>query len=217
MSESWYGSDSKVWAVVGTLLAVILLVVGLAVMCEARSSAEENYPWHHDIVATTFWVGEVIGNGPNDSQRISAYDENWYANYGGCDGVVKDGSCETEPRTAANDYFPTQMTPRQNPFYLDLPVADPSLKDRWVQIGGPNGNTCYGQIEDAGPAVYDDRDYVFGGARPANTRFNGTGMDVSPALNGCLGFAELNGSEDRVNWRFVDSPPPGPWTRIITR
>ena len=195
----------------------VIPVLALAA-CGASAQAEaESAPWHNDIVATTFWVGEVIGSGPNDSQRVSAYDEHWYANYGGCDGVVKDGSCETEPRTAANDYFPTQMTPKQNPFYLDLPVSDPALKDRWVQIQGPNGNTCYGQIEDAGPTLYDDRDYVFGTARPANTRFNGTGMDVSPALNGCLGFAELNGSEDRVNWRFVDSPPPGPWTRIVTR
>jgi hypothetical protein len=76
--------------------------------------------------------------------------------------------------------------------------------------------TCFGQVQDAGPAVYDDHDYVFGTARPRNKRFNGSGMDVSPALNGCLGFADLNGSSDRVDWRFVDVPPAGPWTRIIT-
>ena len=38
-------------------------------------------------------------------------------------------------------------------------------------------------------------------------------MDVSPALNGCLGF---NGRDGVVDWRFVDAPPPGPWTRIVT-
>jgi hypothetical protein len=192
----------------------LALIPALALACAAPAQSESG-PWHNNIVATTFWVGEVIGSGPNDSQRISAYDPHWYANYGGCDGVVRNGSCETEPRSAANDYFPTQMTPRQNPFYLDLPVVDPALKNRWVQIQGPGG-TCYGQIEDAGPTIYNDRDYVFGGARPANTRFNGTGMDVSPALNGCLGFGSLNGADDRVNWRFVDSPPAGPWTRIVT-
>ena len=31
--------------------------------------------------------------------------------------------CTFEPRSAANDYFPTQMTPKQNPFYLDLPLS----------------------------------------------------------------------------------------------
>ena len=63
------------------------------------------------------------------------------------------------------------------------------LKNRWVKI--INGDrTCYGQIQDAGPGQYHDARYVFGtdDARPVNTEFNGTGMDVSPALNGCLGF-----------------------------
>lgn len=32
MSESWYGTDSPVWGVVGVILAATLLVVGLAVM-----------------------------------------------------------------------------------------------------------------------------------------------------------------------------------------
>ena len=143
------------------------------------------------------------------------------------------------------------MTPLQNPFYLDLPFDDVNnptafairadvvpwandpgyqgraddpdfsyMKNRWVELR-KNGRTCYGQVEDAGPAVYDDAAYVFGGddRRPANTRFNGAGLDVSPALNGCLGFSQLNGQSDRLDWRFVDANdvPPGPWTRIITK
>jgi hypothetical protein len=70
------------------------------------------------------------------------------------------------------------------------------MKNRWVKLAGPSGRTCYGQIEDAGPGQ----------------------MDVSPALNGCLGFAELNGETDRVSWRFVERSdvPRGPWTRIET-
>jgi hypothetical protein len=209
------------------------------------------YPLHTDIVATTFWVGEVLDpNSPDGSQRLSAYDSDWLANYGGCDGVVRDGRCDTERRTAANDYFPTQLTPRQNPFYLDLPfddlndeaafaqraevvpwAGDPGyadratdrsvsfMKNRWVRI--QNGAAvCFGQVEDAGPGEYDDAAYVFGtdDARPANTRYNEAGMDVSPALNGCLGFRELNGQRDVIDWQFVDDVdvPPGPWTRIIT-
>ena len=71
------------------------------------------------------------------------------------------------------------------------------MKNRWVQLQR-SGHVCYGQIEDAGPGDYDDATYVFGtdNARPANKRFNGAGLDVSPALNGCLAFTDLNGDDD---------------------
>jgi hypothetical protein len=54
--------------------------------------------------------------------------------------------------------------------------------------------------------------------RPANRGFGGAGLDVSPALNGCLGFTSLYGQEDRVDWQFIDDGevPSGPWTRVIT-
>ncbi len=208
---------------------------------------------HTKIVATTFWVGEIFDpNADDGSQVISTYDSEWYESYGGCDGVMVSGKCETEPRTAKNDWLPTKMTPKQNPFYLDLPfddinddtgfatrckvipwAKDPGyagkcddpnfsyMKNRWVKITGPNGNTCYGQIQDAGPGVYDDARYVFGNndARPANARYGGAGMDVSPALNGCLGFASLNGDKDLVDWQFVDDVdvPEGPWTKVVTK
>lgn len=209
------------------------------------------YPWHTNIVATTFWVGEILDpSAPDGSQTVSTYDANWQANYGGCDGVIEDGVCRTERRDASNGFFPTKMTPRQNPFYLDLPfddIHDPTafamrakvvpwaddpgyrgraddptfsfMKNRWVELR-KDGKTCYGQIQDAGPAVYDDAAYVFGNddRRPANSRFNGAGLDVSPALNGCLGFSQLDGQNDRLDWRFVDAAdvPDGPWKRIVT-
>ena len=205
-----------------------------------------SYPWHTGIIATTFWVGEVFDPGRSDgSQRISTYDEQWLAHYGGCDGVVTAGRCDTECRTATNGYFPTRMTPRQNPFYLDLPyddVNDPVgfarrgstvpwaqdpgyagraadrsvsfMKGRWVRLRRGD-RVCYGQIEDAGPGQYHDIGYVFGSddRRPANREFNNAGLDVSPALNGCLDFSELNGENDRVDWQFVDDVdvPAGPW------
>ncbi|MGO4493261.1 hypothetical protein AB4Y86_14385 [Arthrobacter sp. 2YAF22_2] len=102
------------------------------------------------------------------------------------------------------------------------------MKNRWVKLSGPNGNVCYGQIQDAGPSsgtAYHDAGYVFGSQnlRPANADFStdatqGAGMDVSPALNGCLGFAELNGSGDHVSWSFVDraNVPAGPWLKVQT-
>ncbi|WP_240665801.1 hypothetical protein [Agromyces sp. LHK192] len=209
------------------------------------------HPWHTGIVATTFWVGEVFDpSAPDGSQEVSTYDSGWMASYGGCDGVVTAGSCGTEVRSEHDGWFPTSMTPLENPFYLDLPfddvhdpgafamrgdvvpwagepeyrdlVDDPSaslMKNRWVELRA-NGATCFGQVEDAGPGRYDDAAYVFGAddARPANRRFNGAGLDVSPALNGCLRFTELDGDGDRVDWRFVEAAdvPPGPWLRIVT-
>ena len=55
-------------------------------------------------------------------------------------------------------------------------------------------------------------------ARPQNQRYGGAGMDVSPALNGCLGFADLDGDQDVVSWRFVEAGavPAGPWKRLVT-
>lgn len=212
-------------------------------------AAAARYPWHTDIVATTFWVGEIFDpNAADGSQMMSAYDDRWFAHYGGCDGVVVDQKCSTEARREVNGWFPTAMSPKQNPFYLDLPFDDVNnaaaartrsavvpwasearyqglapgkslMKNRWVELRR-GGRGCFGQIEDAGPGTYDDAAYVFGTVdrRPANRRYNGAGLDVSPALNGCLAFTELNGENDRLDWRFVDDAdvPSGPWTKLIT-
>lgn len=241
-----------------TIGAVALLLTGTVLSaCINASGAEpeaikaSGYPWHTDIVATTFWVGEIFDPTAADgSQMYSTYDSDWYANYGGCDGIEVAGDCVTEPRTPVNGYFPTTMAPRENPFYLDLPyddlndqgafarrslvipwAQDPGyvgheddqdfsyMKNRWVEIT-KDGKSCFGQIQDAGPGEYNDAEYVFGtaDARPQNQRYGGAGMDVSPALNGCLGFADLNGDKDRVNWRFVDDDdvPEGPWLDVVT-
>ncbi|RWR21365.1 hypothetical protein D8Y23_04185 [Microbacterium enclense] len=233
--------------------ALGLVVAAVAAGCAPALAPlpETGYPWHTDIVATTFWVGEVFDpNAADGSQRISTYDSHWWESYGGCDGIVRNGECRTEARTAADDYFPTAMTPRENPFYLDLPYDDVNdavgfaergevipwaaehpyaadvddrtvslMKNRWVVLR-KGARLCYGQIQDAGPGEYRDAAYVFGSddRRPDNARFNGAGLDVSPALNGCLGFTDLDGQDDRVDWAFVDDDdvPDGPWTRIVT-
>ena len=71
-----------------------------------------------------------------------------------------------------------------------------------------------------GEATFTPPVTVFGtdDRRPKSTRFNNAGLDVSPALNGCLGFGSLNGDQDQVDWRFVDDidVPDGPWRRIVT-
>jgi hypothetical protein len=232
------------------------------------------YPIHSGDISTTFWVGEIFNPKiPDGSQVCSTYDSQWAYHWsgvktgvagsgtdcagsptGGCDGVPGAGKCSTEARHPENGFYPTHstVTPRENPFYLDIPfddINDPTafktrcqvipwandagyaghctdakfsyMKNRWLKITGPTGAVCYGQVEDAGPSsgsAYHDAAYVFGAnnAKPANREFNGAGMDVSPALNGCLKFAELDGENDHVSWQFVDSPPPGPWTKLVT-
>lgn len=97
------------------------------------------------------------------------------------------------------------------------------MKNRWVKITGESGRVCFGQIEDAGPShddLYHDGAYVFGhdDARPRQRHFNNAGLDVSPALNGCLDFRELDGESDRVSWQFVEvaDVPRGPWSIVVT-
>ena len=232
-------------------LAACASVGGPQQLSSPKPEATRVYPMHTNIVATTFWVGEIFDpNADDGSQVVSTYDDQWMAHYGGCDGVRNAGKCDTETRTSANAFFPQAMKPLENPFYLDLPfddvnnnkafsergelvpwASDPGylglsqdpnisfMKNRWVRIS-KDSQVCYGQIEDAGPAEYDDAAYVFGtaDARPRNKRFKGAGMDVSPALNGCLGFTQLDGTNDSVNWQFVEESdvPEGPWKKLVT-
>ncbi|MCW2789356.1 MAG: hypothetical protein JWQ91_1620 [Aeromicrobium sp.] len=244
-------SSRVAWAL-GLLTFGLVITAVLTSTSTPAAAKGRVYPQHTGIVATTFWVGEIFDPDAEDgSQMLSTYDDNWYRSYGGCDGREVKGDCRTEKRVASNDYFPSSMTPKENPFYLDLPFDDVNdsigaktrkqvvpwiqakpwstlakdadssvMKNRWVKISR-KGHTCYGQIQDAGPGKYHDAKYVFGSddSRPANKRYNKAGMDVSPALNGCLRFSELNGESDKVSWRFVDGVdvPAGPWRRVITR
>lgn len=239
--------------VAGSVLALLLWLAACSPTSSgpAAGHGPTGYPIHRDIVATTFWVGEILDPHSLDgSQVMSTYDNRWMAHYGGCDGVVESSRCRTEPRSAVNGFFPTRMTPLQNPFYLDLPfddlhdpvafarrstvvpwAQDPGyaghstdrsfsyLKNRWVEISHGD-RTCYGQVEDAGPAQYHDARYVFDADdhRPVSRKFDGAGLDVSPALNGCLDFSQLDGVGGRVDWRFVnaDDVSPGPWRRLVT-
>ena len=203
---------------------------------------------HTNITATVFWIGEPVGNGSTEDNAVSAYDDRWLQHYGGVDdhGYVR-----------RYPYFP-RFTPRENPFYLDVPYDDflddgsprPSrrndvpwgaaasdliaaamkrgspfsvMKNQWIKVSHTrNGatRTCYGQVEDAGPYVYDDAHYVFGAGdpRPRSRRAHNAGIDVSPALRDCLGFVGLNNDANRVNWQFVAQSdlPPGPWGRVVT-
>lgn len=225
------------------------------------AAASDAYPLHTHIVATVFWVGQVIGSCAICSQVCSWYDDAWALHWsgvgaggrvpagqgcagaplGGCDGHVEGGACLTD-ETPPPDYFPLTAHPLENPYYLDLPFGQNDLKNRWVQITysgnrdtGPvaDGQTCYGQVEDAGPGPTDDRAYVLSAddARPRDRRGftdrygnQGYGMDVSPGLRDCLGFtgpdpqARLGNDRNWVDWRFVEPAgvPDGPWRKIVT-
>jgi len=188
-----------------------------------------NYPIHNNIMTTVFWVGEAADSSnayiANDA---SAWDGKWKEHYGGTD----------DPNNR-NGYYPQSFTPKQNPFYFALPyndvdttglrklnaltvvywgseknwVQNESLcKNRWIKI--IKGNLiAYAQWEDVGPFETDDSRYVFGSEQPKNT-FNGTGLDVSPAVRDYLGLTGF----DKVSWQFIEfvDVPDGPWKNIIT-
>ncbi len=190
------------------------------------------YPLHRNITTTYFWIGEPADA---DNQYIdntaSAWDDKWVRHYGGVD----------DP-TNRDQYLPSDFVPKENPFYFALPYNDfnddgtrkadaynavywsgekktwddseSMLKNRWIEIT-KGDKTVYAQWEDSGPFVYDDSNYVFGGAPPKNTINHNAGLDVSPAVKDYLNL--LHG-KNVVSWRFVDfgDVPDGPWKDTIT-
>lgn len=197
---------------------------------DSTQSPIAQYPIHKNIIATTFWVGELasINNSfiPNSK---SAWDENWQTHYGGVDSPGN-----------RNGFYPSNFTPLENPFYFALPYNDfdsngnrkkdvakiiywanqntwnesqSMLKNQWIKISA-NGKTTYAQWEDVGPFGENDSDYVFGSNLPKSQDNNNAGIDLSPAVSDYLG---LNG-ESKVDWQFVKEidVPEGPWKNIIT-
>lgn len=208
--------------------ALIGVVIALLLIC-AWSSMGKNLPYHSDVVATVFWVGEIESEDNDFIQNVSsAWDNRWKDDYGGVD--------DPEDRQG---YFPAGFTPKENPFYFALPFNDfedgqrkdisrsipwsgdkkwedkeSMCKNQWVQI--VNGKkSAYAQWEDVGPFLSDDFYYVFSSGRPSNTNKNGAGIDISPAVATYLGIRDIG----TVSWRFVDAAkvPDGPWLKIITK
>lgn len=185
------------------------------------------YPWHRQVTATVFWIGEEESE-DNDfiSNSESIWDKTWQQNYGGID----------DPKNR-NGFLPKDFTPSQNPFYIALPYTDISggvrkenskntpwyeseaapsrtiLKNRWLELQTAE-KSCYAQWEDVGPFETDDYDYVFGEASPKNNFGVGAGIDISPAVRDCLGVGDVS----KLDWRFVDfeDVPDGDWKKIIT-
>jgi hypothetical protein len=189
-----------------------------------KQQAKSSYPLHTNITATVFWVGEPQGGGSSEDNALSAWDDAWQKHFG----------CFDDP-SKRDGYHPRGCTPKENPFYFDLPYDDfnwdtgdgrrsnafqvvswagskkwgkneSMLKNHWIKII-KGGNVCYAQWEDSGPYVYDDAQYVFGtnDQRPKSKQANNAGMDVSPAVRDCLKFQGLNNDINKVSWQFVES------------
>ncbi len=188
------------------------------------------FPWHFDITATYFFIGERATARNPVPNTASSWDSAWDDNYGGYDDPDPK---KRDPITFA----PLGFRPRLNPFYVALPYNDIErggpkpeaervipwyrrdkegkyesvCRGTWVQIYY-KGRYCFAQWEDCGPFVTDDWEYVFKGKRPRNTQNNGAGIDISPAVRDYLG---IPGGSAVVHWRFVDFSlvPGGPWAR----
>lgn len=188
------------------------------------------YPWHFDITATYFYIGEQATKNNPVPNTASSWDSAWDDNYGGFDDPDPAKRC---PRT----YAPLGFTPQLNPFYVALPYNDIDkggpkpeaakvipwyrrykdgkyesvCRGTWVQIYY-QGRYCFAQWEDCGPFCTDDWKYVFLGARPKNHANKAAGIDISPAVRDYLG---IKGGMATVHWRFVDfhRVPGGPWAR----
>lgn len=191
--------------------------------------APSKYPLHTNITATIFWVGEQAdASNAFIANDESAWDSHWKENYGGTD----------DPNNR-NGYYPASFTPKENPFYFALPYNDVDTadiikqsakttvywasektwsqnesmcKNRWIQIIIGN-KVAFAQWEDVGPFETEDAQYVFGSGMPVN-KFNGAGLDVSPAVKDYLGLTGV----DKVSWQFVEYKDifDGPWKNIIT-
>ena len=202
------------------------------------TTATRTYPVHPGVPASVFRVGVTLPGQGVDAQSLSSgWDRSWAAHYGGCDGYGSVGaSCRSDltARTAP-DWFPVSLVPKENPYYVGLPyndLGDPQraavpwardrgfaehlrdrtfsfVKNRWVQVTGASGS-CYAQVEDTGPGG-SDPGYVLGAARPARV----PALNLSPALARCVGVTEP-AAVTRVDWTFVDRPPAGPWTAVVT-
>jgi hypothetical protein len=180
--------------------------------------------WKRNVVATVFWVGELPTENNPTPNTMSAWDQNWQANFGGYDQPDR-----------REGYLPAGFIPALNPFYVALPYNDVDkggvhrpeasqvipwfwesyrgdgisvCKGRWVAIHH-EGKVCFAQWEDVGPFEVDHWQYVFGKESARPNRNHAAGIDLSPAVRD---FLKLR-SGATVEWRFADDQevPNGPW------
>ena len=187
-------------------------------------------PWHYQIRATVFWVGEKPTARNPVPNAASSWDQNWEANFGGYDHPFK---------RSPHGFRPAAFEPKLNPFYVALPYNDllkgrvhrpeasgvipwfwrryrgagvSVCEDRWIAIHH-QGLLAYAQWKDVGPFTIDDWPYVFQGERPRPNSNQNAGIDVSPAVRD---FLHLKGNAV-LDWRFVEDleVPRGPWSKWV--
>ena len=180
--------------------------------------------WKRNVVSTVFWVGELPTENNPTPNTMSAWDQNWQANFGGYDQPDR-----------REGYLPAGFIPALNPFYIALPYNDVAkggvhrpeasrvipwfwesyrgdgisvCKGRWVAIHH-GGKVCFAQWEDVGPFEVDHWQYVFGKESPRANRNQAAGIDLSPAVRDFLNLR----SGATVEWRFANDQevPGGPW------
>ena len=230
-----------------TITIACLAALGVGIPAAAGSSPP-HYPQHTNVTATVFWIGEPVGDGSTENNAISAWDDRWLAHYGGVDDyrTVRKPPYFPHFRPKENPFYldlpyndfddngdarpdRTQVIPWAKSYAGELARSRSTdtpfslMKNRWVKLWRTVGGkkyTCYGQIEDSGPYVYDDAAYVFGrrDPRPSSRLAQNAGMDVSPAIRDCLRFSGVNNDENRVSWQFVEASqvPRGPWRIVVT-
>ncbi|MBN8460460.1 MAG: hypothetical protein J0M04_21735 [Verrucomicrobia bacterium] len=191
---------------------------------QSREPIRAATPWKRNVVGTVFWIGEKPSENNPTPNSMSAWDQNWVANFGGYD--------DPDHRSG---WVPEGFVPQMNPFYVALPYNDVAsggmhrpeasevipwfwesfrgdgisvCKGKWVAVHY-EGKVAYAQWEDVGPFETDHWQYVFGSEPPRANRNQSAGIDLSPAVRDYLGFH----SGDRVQWRFVRDRqvPSGPW------
>jgi hypothetical protein len=198
--------------------------VARVVMEDPRDTFRPAFPWKRNVVSTVFWVGELPTQNNPTPNIMSAWDQNWQANFGGYD--------DPEQRSG---FLPAGFTPSLNPFYVALPYNDVAkggvhrpeasavipwfwesyrgdgisvCKGRWLAIHHGR-KVCFAQWEDVGPFEVDHWQYVFGKESPRANRNQAAGIDLSPAVRD---FLQLR-SGATVEWRFANEHevPNGPW------
>jgi len=159
---------------------------------------------HDDVRATTFWAGEEASEDNMGISNIpSAWYSNWPAHFGGIDNP--------ENRDPKNSYFPEGFTPKENPFYVAIPIQEftetgeapyahellsdmpyvgkdnavSRLKNQWVKISY-NDKKVYAQVADIGPipdGAETDVGYILGQKPYVYTEeLEIGGIDMSPAV-----------------------------------
>ena len=191
---------------------------------EPKSGFRPGAEWKRNVVATVFWIGEKPSENNPTPNVMSAWDQNWQANFGGYD--------HPDHRKG---YLPADFVPALNPFYIALPYNDVAkggvhqpeastvipwfwesyrgdgisvCKGRWVAVHHA-GKVCFAQWEDVGPFEVDHWQYVFGKESPLANRNQSAGIDLSPAVRDFLSLR----SGESVEWRFATEQeiPQGPW------